>query len=946
MIKKGVFLFLIIAFLFSLQNALVAQAKKGMTKLEYYQALCRQYGQTPALNLSKPASFNDRKYGRFDVGKIGLEINNANTLGYSREMLTFEYPIGSSITYQWCQTLLIGGILNGEKRVSNGGIGIFQENNEGHFEPMPGYDSGVGDNGIALSNKPASWPAEWPDDVGPIGLDGFPGVRSDGEVAGDAEGVWMATDDCEDCQQLTPLHIKSFGRALQFSSMLAEDIIVFKYYLTNTGTDTIKDCYAGIYTEMDCPEEGNNEWEDDFAKYISIDDDPVLGNFLYIWDGDDKAEGYLEKGVAWQGLKMLETPLGPDGNELGLTTLSIATYTDFYALPTQADIYNELTIGIESIHNVAPHSNDWTQTPNTYGPDVASVHASGPFDLAPGQTVTFTFANIFGTNKADLLANAALCQTIYDMNYKTPNASTMPSVKAVAGDQTVTLYWNADPTESSVDEFTGNNAFEGYKVYRSTDRGLSWGEPITNAIGALVGYVPIAQYDLVNDIAGVSTLDPYFYLGDDTGLNHKFVDRNLKNGVEYWYAVCAYDHEDVWGILPVVPLENPRLSNATIDNDNTVAVIPQKKAAGYSGPELAAAHTSGVSSVDLLWEVFSETEIVDNAYTITIDDMSTPGVKTFSVFDSLKGKMVIEDCPNLHGEEDTPVIDGFQLKLIDEDGIFFDAEKSYWALESGDSSECNWQFTAAPTSNYPYDYEVRFNAAGDTAFYPASMVFPFQIWNTTLNRQAALAVFDRNPADTTPEMVAAWTSGDNIKLRETINNQIKFTWVLTMTRVPATIDTVIDGVDTTIVDPKWVEVAPKQGDIARIFCTKPLTSADSYTLRTTGGSSANATESSLEMISVIPNPYIVTSAYETEPWIKELQFHNLPEECEIRIFTISGELVQVLHHEPNDTGYRGPAVQAWNLWTYNQQEVAFGIYIYHVNAKGIGEKMGKFAIIK
>lgn len=945
MIKKIFLLFIIISFIFSLQNLVIAQSKVGMTKWEYYNALRQKYGYGLDKRLFKPSGFNDRKYGRFDVGKIGLEINNANTLGYSREMLTFEYPIGSTITYQWCQTLIVGGILNGEKRVSNGGVGIFQQINEGHFEPLPGYDSGVGEEGLAMSNKPNSWATDWPEDVGPIGSDGFPGVKEDGEVAGDAEGIWMATDDCEDCQQLTPLHIKSYGRAIQFSSILAEDMIVFKYYITNTGTDTIKDCYVGIYTEMDCPEEGNNEWEDDYAKFISIEEDSILGNFLYIWDGDDKAEGFIEKGVAWQGLKMLETPLGPDGDQLGLTTLSIATYNDFYALPTQADIYDELTIGIEEVHNVSPHPGDWTQTPNTYGPDVASIHAAGPFDFAPGQTVTFTFANIFGINEADLMANTALCQTVYDLNYKTAKASTMPNVRTVAGDQQVTLYWDAEPSESSIDEFTGNNAFEGYKLYRSTDRGRSWGDPITNSVGALVGYVPLAQCDLDNGISGVSQLDPYFFLGEDSGLFHKFVDRNLKNGVEYWYAVCAYDHEDTWDILPVVPLENPRLSVAEYPGDNTVSVIPQKNPAGYKGPELSAT-SYGPTSVELLWEVMDENAIPDNSYIITIDDTTNPYQKTFSVYDSLQNQIIINQCPNLHGEEDTPTFDGLKLLIIDEDAVMFDTGKSGWMTESGDTSDCNWEISASPANPLPYDYEVRFNAQGDTAFYPPTMVFPFQIWNITLNQQADAAVFDPNPTDTTQEMRDNWTSGDILKLREEIEGRIKFTWIITLTNVPTTIDTMINDVDTAIVDPNWFEVPPKQGDIAKIFSLKPLTSADSYKLRTHKATTSGATEDSLANITVIPNPYIVTSAYETLPWIKELQFHNLPEQCEIRIFTVSGDLVQILHHEPGSSGYRGPSVEAWNLWTYNDQEVAFGVFIYHVKAEGIGEKLGKFAIIK
>jgi len=941
-------LLLLMTALFTLGLLHVASAQRfvGMSKWEYYDKLCKERGWVN--KLAKPGGFNDRKYGRFDVGKIGLEINNANRLGYSREMLTFEYPIGSGHTYQWCEALIVGGILNGEKRISNGTRGCYEDVNENHYEPLPGYDSGIGENGLAMSNKPNSWAESWPADVGAIGSTGFPGVYEDGEVAADAEGIWMAVDDDPTCQQLTPLHIKTYGRAMQWSSVLAEDMIIFKYYITNTGTDTIKDCYVGVHTDMDCPEEGSSEWMDDYGKFISVEEDSILGNFLYIWDGDDKSAGFIEKNVAWQGLKMLETPRGPDGKEIGLTTLFIATYDDFF-VPTQADVYDMLASGITPIHNVDPAPGDWTQTPNTYGPDITSLHASGPFDLAPGQTVTFTFANIFGANKADLLANTKLCQTIYDKNYKTASAPKMPHVRAVAGDGQVTLYWNPEPSESSIDGFTGTNSFEGYKIYRSTDRGLTWGEPITNAIGAKVGYIPLAQCDLVNKIKGNSTIDPYFFLGEDTGLFHKYVDRNLKNGVEYWYAVCAYDHEDMFeGTVPVPPLENPRLTKPEYPGDNTVAVIPQGKPAGYQGPQLSATK-SGNTTVELLWEVIDENAVVDNSYEITIDDTTNPPEKTFSVFDSVKNQTILDHVPKLHGEEDTPVFDGIKLLIIDEDAVAYDPTRSGWTTATGDPSECDWEISVAGPSPVPCDYEIRFNAIGDTAFFPPTMVLPFQVWNVTLGTQVDVANFTPAPTDTTQEMKDSWTSGDVLKLKETIEGKVKFTWEFTLTKpAPPMIHTTINGVDTTIADPNWTDHPPKLGDIAQIFTLKPLTSADRFVLRTKMATTEGATKSDLDNIKVVPNPYAITSSYENAltPWVRELQFHNLPERCEIRIFTVSGDLVQIIHHEPGSKGYRGPAVEAWDLWTYNDQEVAFGVYLYLVKAEGIGEKMGKFAIIK
>jgi len=125
-----------------------------------------------------------------------------------------------------------------------------------------------------------------------------------------------------------------------------------------------------------------------------------------------------------------------------------------------------------------------------------------------------------------------------------------PNLRAHVGDHSVTLYWDAAPSETAEygdhvgDKLTGNNAFEGYKIFKSMDRGITWGEVMIDVTGAPRGYIPLAQYDLINGINGESESRPFFYLGDDTGLKHTFTDNNVENGYEYWYAVIAYDHDD------------------------------------------------------------------------------------------------------------------------------------------------------------------------------------------------------------------------------------------------------------------------------------------------------------------------------------------------------------------------------------------------------------------
>ena len=74
---------------------------------------------------------------------------------------------------------------------------------------------------------------------------------------------------------------------------------------------------------------------------------------------------------------------------------------------------------------------------------------------------------------------------------------------------------------------------------------------------------------------------------------------------------------------------------------------------------------------------------------------------------------------------------------------------------------------------------------------------------------------------------------------------------------------------------------------------------------------------------------------------KRICFQNLPDQATVRIYTLAGDLVQVLHH--NAVGAESET--CWNLITRNDQEMVSGIYLYHVDSS-IGTKVGKFAVIR
>jgi hypothetical protein len=39
-------------------------------------------------------------------------------------------------------------------------------------------------------------------------------------------------------------------------------------------------------------------------------------------------------------------------------------------------------------------------------------------------------------------------------------------------------------------------------------------------------------------------------------------------------------------------------------------------------------------------------------------------------------------------------------------------------------------------------------------------------------------------------------------------------------------------------------------------------------------------------------------------------------------------------------------MEPWDMLSKDGNEIAYGIYLYHVEAPGIGEKLGRFAVIK
>jgi hypothetical protein len=103
----------------------------------------------------------------------------------------------------------------------------------------------------------------------------------------------------------------------------------------------------------------------------------------------------------------------------------------------------------------------------------------------------------------------------------------------------------------------------------------------------------------------------------------------------------------------------------------------------------------------------------------------------------------------------------------------------------------------------------------------------------------------------------------------------------------------------------------------------------------------DVTTEDLENVHTVPDPYYVTNGLEVTPSQKILKFVNLPTQAIIRIYSVSGILVDIVEH--NDVALGGEAT--WDVRNRNNQFVASGVYFYHVETPTGAEKLGRFTVV-
>jgi hypothetical protein len=734
----------------------------------------------------------------------------------------------------------------------------------------------------------------------------------------------------------------SYGR------IYAQDFIFYDFNFYSTTNSSIDNVYLGF--------RGNFRCDYDMQDYIGLYRDSVV-TFVYFWDADGVPfEPWESVGMIGVGFLNLQIDNFHYYRRQDEPLDDFRLFPIITSDPTSPHIDSSLYFHGPDIHIDDPG------LVQSLPPESTSAYnyivSAGPKDILPDDTLQFTIVVICGEDSADLFDNLNTALTMADNYFLGSGPPAAPIVQAVADYRKVTLFWDPEPSESSTDILTGKSDFEGYKIYRSEDQGVTWGREITDQHGSVVGYVPLAQFDLIDSIEGVDPAFPYQSLGEETGLKHTFVDTTVYNGIEYWYCVAAYDQGN----------QNPDSLEPAYENSkgrpsapNVVAVTPAPRPSGYVSAYILGGDTltpiggpcEGLAVVSIL----DPAQVMSHTYRVTFNDtiINDSLVTTFNLFNITTGETLLYEHELSDSSLDNiPVIDGFRLVLFNSaSGV----KSMGWTQVSNDTCTFEW-YTGyvGPMAGETYiNGAANFRIVVDHA-NPATVGIidgfggshpPIQVPIRIYDVTDTLNIVDVSdfgwlvdyayafPGDTThfgppgwdlipggagynpfPEWVAAGFV-DQIGCENASGDAVYFA---------------TQNGDSTA-------TPPSEGDEFTIITFKPFSAAIEYEF-TVVPPGIDSTGIDLEGVTVVPNPYILHSKFESTPYDRRIMFTRLPEQCEILIYNVAGEHIHTIEHNSN-LGY-----EYWDLRTKFGVEVAYGMYVFVVRTENGAKAKGKFVIIK
>ncbi|MDH4338734.1 MAG: T9SS type A sorting domain-containing protein [Candidatus Krumholzibacteria bacterium] len=490
-----------------------------------------------------------------DAGNLWVHASNFGMIGsWPGANLPFsfapsaQWPGGSNVEYLYTAGLWVGALVNGVPAVSTAAY-------EFEFRPTADprdivYYSVFG----ALGGKRI--PSMMADDDGDglIDEDRLDGFDNDGDGLIDEDYAGISDqmlsrvfrDDTPEATQVypqhNPMHLSVREESYQFSNPDYDDFVGFTFWITNDGNVTASDAYIALFADGDV---GNrttpNYWEDDgvaFRNDISVDLGPhgtQAYDFMYMFDDDGdggEASGYC-------GFVILDHPVDPTGSTAP-TQVGAVTFRNFHP-GASFENGGDPTNDFERYEVLSSQSIDR----NPVVPfDARGVVAAGPFNIAPGQTVSFTCA-LVATPRGDF-TNVQRAATAYHGLWFDLDGDPNTGI----GGKEHQEHWylpNDNPVPVAITSFEPRVADGAVHLEWETwsDEGLA-GFEILRATGS-------------GDLRA---------LGDGMlpGNQHDYVDRSVEPGTRYDYQLVAHGAEGWTTVSARVSATVPRAGLALRQN--------------------------------------------------------------------------------------------------------------------------------------------------------------------------------------------------------------------------------------------------------------------------------------------------------------------------------------------------------------------------------------------
>jgi hypothetical protein len=403
---------------------------------------------------------------------------------------SFEWPAGSGLNYLYDGGIWVGGI---------------NPDNEIHCSSYYWYDGGLSPTKNLEDTILVYQPGDPHFQNRPNVHESFKGSPVSVE---DTYSAYMDIDVRYHDPTEKPLGLKVIERTYKWTDDYNDDFIIYDYQIINIGIDTdqdltpdslqkIRDVYIGI-------------WFDGDISFISSLDD--LTDYLpekqtsYLYDaGDEIGDNGLSEGFLY--VRLLKAAGGtPNRSHINPCSHSWWHWTND---PTSDYLQYQFMS--------TPAYSDVPATPYDY----RFLQAVGPFDMEPGDTINTVYAMGVGHGMEGMIRDSDWAKKIFDAGYRAAASPDPPQLTLEKNEGSVRLTWDSS-AEASIDPMTGEEDFEGYRIYKSR-RIDEFGSEI---------WIKLADFDKVNSV------------GANTGLQYEYIDTDLLAGYGYSYAVTSYDRGD------------------------------------------------------------------------------------------------------------------------------------------------------------------------------------------------------------------------------------------------------------------------------------------------------------------------------------------------------------------------------------------------------------------